>query len=66
MLTSKEIDESNLYGQIQKKVVGNKVFCHLLTFFDQVILGLGLPRPEHRRVTSWPFRVTIRPSRGMA
>ena len=36
------------------------------TFLDQVILGLGLPFPEHLRVMSFPFRVDILPSLGIA
>ena len=39
---------------------------NLHTVFDQEILGLGLPLPEHLKVMSLPFRVTMWPSLGMA
>ena len=38
----------------------------LHTFLDQVILGLGLPLPEHLNVMSFPLRVSIRPCLGIA
>ena len=44
-----------------------KIMVYIIyTFLDQVILGLGLPLPEHLNVMSFPLRVSIRPCLGIA